>query len=280
MAGGFQDGIAQMDARLMTLLTGDDPAVFTLEHERGTSPYLITCDHGGRRLPRRLGKLGLPDSELGRHIAWDIGASALSRHVGSALDAFTIHQTYSRLVIDCNRDPAVETSIVTVSESTEVPGNKQVSEADRAARANEIFWPYHRRIAQALDERKAAGQPTVLIAMHSFTPVFKGVSRPWHVGVLYNRDPRFAHIMKALFEAEGDLVVGDNEPYAVGDASDYTIPVHGERRGLPHVEFEIRQDLIAGEAGQRAWADRLVRLMPEAYRRFSASRAINPRTLP
>jgi predicted N-formylglutamate amidohydrolase len=107
--------------------------------------------------------------------------------------------------------------------------------------------------------------------MHSFTPVFKGISRPWHVGVLYNRDPQFAHIMKALFEAEGDLVVGDNEPYAVGDASDYTIPVHGERRGLPHVEFEIRQDLIANEAGQRAWADRLIRLLPEAYRRLNAA---------
>ncbi len=260
-----------MDARLMTLLADDDAAVFTVEHENGKSPFFITCDHGGRRLPPRLGKLGLPDSELTRHIAWDIGASAVSRRTGAALDAFTIHQTYSRLVIDCNRDPAVETSIVTVSEATEVPGNRNLSEAERAARAHEIFWPYHGRIVRALDERKAAGRPTVLIAMHSFTPAFKGVSRPWHVGVLYNRDSRFAHIMKALFEAEGDLVVGDNEPYAVGDASDYTIPVHGERRGLPHVEFEIRQDLIAEEAGQRAWADRLIRLLPKAYRRLSAA---------
>jgi predicted N-formylglutamate amidohydrolase len=260
-----------MDARLRKLLAEDDPAVFTLEHEKGKSPFFITCDHGGRRLPHCLGKLGLPDGELARHIAWDIGASAVSRRIGDALNAFTIHQTYSRLVIDCNRDPAVESSIVTLSESTEIPGNKNLSAAERAARADEILWPYHGRIVRALDERKAAGHPTVLIAMHSFTPVFKGISRPWHVGVLYNRDPQFAHIMKALFEAEGDLVVGDNEPYAVSDASDYTIPVHGERRGLPHVEFEIRQDLIANEAGQRAWADRLIRLLPEAYRRLNAA---------
>jgi predicted N-formylglutamate amidohydrolase len=260
----------------MKLLGDEDPPVFTLEREKGKSPYFITVDHGGKVLARRLGKLGLPESELGRHIAWDIGASAVARRLGEALDAFTIHQTYSRLVIDCNRDPSVESSIVTLSESTEIPGNRNLGPAERRARAEEILWPYHRRIVQALDERKAAGRPTVLIAMHSFTPVFKGVSRPWHVGVLYNRDPEFSQIMKSLFEAEGDLVVGDNEPYAVSDASDYTIPVHGERRGLPHVEFEIRQDLIAEEAGQRAWAGRLARLLPEAYRRLTAGRSHKP----
>ena len=140
------------------------------------------------------------------------------------------------------------------------------------------MWPYHRRIVKALDERKASNRPTVVIALHSFTPVFKGVKRPWHVGVLYNRDARFAHIMKNLFEAEGDLVVGDNEPYAVSDASDYTVPVHGERRGLPHVEFEIRQDLIAEEAGQRAWAERLARLLPKAYARLGDNQTTRARS--
>jgi predicted N-formylglutamate amidohydrolase len=259
-----------MDASPMNLLSDDDPPVFSIDRPAGKSPYFITVDHGGRRLPRRLGDLGLSESERRRHIAWDIGAGVLATLLAEGLDAFAIHQTYSRLVIDCNRDPAVDSSIVSLSESTEVPGNRHLSPAQRRARADEILWPYHARIAQALDERQASRRPTVLIAMHSFTPAFKGVARPWHVGVLYNRDPRFAHIMKALFEAEGDLVVGDNEPYAVSDASDYTIPVHGERRSLPHVEFEIRQDLIAEEAGQRAWADRLIRLLPEAYRRLKA----------
>lgn len=261
-----------MGTQQMKLLAGDEPAVFTIERERGTSPFFITVDHGGKLLPKKLGKLGLPDSELVRHIAWDIGATAVGKRLAEALDAFTIHQTYSRLVIDCNRDPSVDTSIVTVSESTEIPGNRNLGDAERKARADEIMWPYHRRIVTALDERKASNHPTVVIALHSFTPVFKGVKRPWHVGVLYNRDVRFAHIMKDLFEAEGDLVVGDNEPYAVSDASDYTVPVHGERRGLPHVEFEIRQDLIAEEAGQRAWAERLARLLPIAYTELSETR--------
>lgn len=260
-----------MDATLMKLLTDDDPAVFSVEHEQGKSPFFITVDHGGRRLPKRLGNLGLPESELCRHIAWDIGASAVSRRLADALDAFTIHQTYSRLAIDCNRDPSVATSIVTVSETTEIPGNRDLSAAEREARANEILWPYHARIVEALDRRKAAGRPTVLVAMHSFTPAYKGAARPWHVGVLYNRDARFAHVVKALLEGEGDLVVGDNEPYAVGDATDYTIPVHGERRGLLHVEIEIRQDLIGEEKGQRAWAERLARLLPAAFRRLAST---------
>jgi predicted N-formylglutamate amidohydrolase len=270
--------MADINSEAARLLAEDELPVFTLEHETGKSPFVITVDHGGRALPRRLGTLGLPASDLDRHIAWDIGATGVGRLLGNALDAFTIHQTYSRLVIDCNRDPAVETSIVGISEATEIPGNRNLSAADCQARANEILWPYQRRIAQALDERKAANRPTVLIALHSFTPVFKGVWRPWHVGVLYNRDPRFALIMKALFEAEGSLTVGDNEPYAVGDASDYTIPVHGERRGLPHVELEIRQDLIAGEEGQRQWAERLARLLPLAWHSMNDHRVIQPRT--
>ncbi len=262
-----------MDAIATRLLEPDEPPVFRVEREQGASPFFLTCDHGGRRLPRRLGDLGLPASELERHIAWDIGASAVTSLLAAALDAFAIHQTYSRLAIDCNRDPSVETSIVTVSELTEIPGNRGLSAEARRMRAAEIFEPYHRRITAELETRKAGERPTVLIAMHSFTPVFKGVARPWHVGVLYNRDPRFAHALKALLEAEGDLVVGDNEPYAISDLSDYTIPVHGERRGLPHVEIEIRQDLIAETAGQRAWADRLARLLPEAWRRFPAAAA-------
>jgi predicted N-formylglutamate amidohydrolase len=255
------------------LLSETDPPVVTVENEPGASPFFLACDHGGRRLPASLDDLGLASSEFERHIAWDIGASAVSSLLARALDAIAIQQNYSRLVIDCNRDPAVETSIVTVSELTEIPGNRDLDADARRARVEEIFWPYHRRITAELDRRAAAGRPTVFIAMHSFTPVFKSVARPWHVGVLYNRDARFARALKALLESEGDLVVGDNEPYAVSDLTDYTIPVHGERRGLAHVEIEIRQDLIAGPAGQRAWAQRLARLLPEAWGRLSAAAA-------
>ena len=260
-----------MDPTTGKLLSDDEPPVLKVEHEQGASPFFLTCDHGGRRLPRRLGDLGLPGSELRRHIAWDIGASAVTSLLADALDAVAIHQIYSRLAIDCNRDPDVATSIVTVSELTEVPGNRGLSAAERKARELEIFWPYHRRVSAVLDRRLATGQPTVFIAVHSFTPVFKGMARPWHVGVLYNRDGRFAHALKALLEAEGDLVVGDNQPYAVSDLTDYSIPVHGEKRGLLHVEIEIRQDLIAEPAGQRAWAGRLARLLPAAWGKLAAA---------
>jgi len=180
------------------------------------------------------------------------------------LDATAVLQAYSRLVIDCNRDPGHATSIPEISELTEIPGNRGLPPQQREARRREIFDPYHDRIAALLDERQAAGRRTVLIAMHSFTPVFKGEPRSVQVGILYNRDDRLARVMLELLRAEPDLVVGDNAPYAITDTSDYTVPVHGERRGLPHVEIEIRQDLIAEPAGQAAWATRLARLLPVA----------------
>jgi predicted N-formylglutamate amidohydrolase len=250
----------------MKILEADEPAPVLISHPEGKSPFFIACDHAGRRMPRRLGTLGLPEHELERHIAYDIGAWAVSLRLADALDAFAIGQLYSRLVIDCNRAPGVPTSIVEISELTEIPGNFGLSDAERAARADEILWPYQNRIAAELDAR--AGRPTVLVAMHSFTPAYKGKARPWHAGVLFNRDDRFAAIMLDLLRRETGLVVGVNEPYAVTDLTDYTVPVHGERRGLPHVELEIRQDLIAAEDGQKRWAELFTRLLPEAYRRM------------
>lgn len=255
------------------LLAADEPFPVSIAHEKGTSPFFLTADHAGKLMPRRLGTLGLTDSEIARHIGWDIGIAGTSHVLADALDAFFIGQIYSRLVIDCNRDPSVPASIVEISESTEVPGNKGIGAADRKARQDELFWPYHNRISQELDRRKAAGLETFLISMHSFTPSFKGIARPWQVGVLYNRDRTFPGIVLQLLEAEGDLVVGDNQPYHVSDLSDYTIPVHGERRGLPHVEIEIRQDLIENEAGQRSWGERFARLLPEARRRYNSRRS-------
>jgi len=263
-AGESGRAIVAMDEPLITLLASDEPPPFSVSHAEGASPFFLTGDHAGKRLPRRLGDLGLPDSELQRHIAWDIGAAGLARALADRLDAFLILQTYSRLAIDCNRPVDVPSSIVTLSEATAIPGNRDLPPADAAARAAAIFWPYHDRIVAELERRRSAGRPTVLIAMHSFTPAFKGVARPWHVGVLYNRDARLARPLLDLLRGEGDLVVGDNEPYAISDDSDYGIPVHGERRGIPHVELEIRQDLIADAAGQRAWAARLARLLPAA----------------
>jgi predicted N-formylglutamate amidohydrolase len=247
------------------LLTADELAPVSVHNANGKSPFLIVVDHAGKLIPRALDRLGVPETECERHIAWDIGIAAVSRLVADALDATLVQQNYSRLVIDCNRTPGSETSIPEISELTQIPGNIGLSEARKAARVREIFRPYHDRIEAELDRRRQAGRSTALIAMHSFTPIFMGAARPWHAGLLYNRDPRFAEVLMTLLKRGNGFLVGDNEPYSVTDASDYTIPVHGERRGLIHVEIEIRQDLIAGESGQRVWGALLARLLPEAY---------------
>lgn len=246
------------------LLGIGDRDAFQVAHPEGASPYLLVCDHAGRRLPTSLGWLGVPLSELERHIAWDIGIAGVSKQLADRIDAFLILQNYSRLVIDCNRSPASPDSIVTISETTRVPGNEGLSPAAAEARGREIFHPYHDRIRAELDARQCSKRPSALVALHSFTPSFKGVKRPWHVGVLYNRDARLADVLLARLRAEAGLVVGDNEPYRVTDTSDYTVMVHGELRGIPYVEIEIRQDLIADERGQALWAERLARVLPQA----------------
>jgi predicted N-formylglutamate amidohydrolase len=244
------------------LLSEDDVAPLEVARPDGPSPFLIICDHAGRLIPRSLGALGLPAAELERHIAWDIGAAGVARRLGAALGAHTVWQRYSRLVIDCNRPLDAPDSIAPRSERTVIPGNQNVAPAAAEARAREIFHPYHDEIRAALDRRQAQERSTVLVAMHSFTPVYLEVPRPWQIGVLYNRDARVAKPLLRALRGEGDLVVGDNEPYAVGDLTDYSVVNHGERRKVPHVELEIRQDLIADERGQEAWAERLARLLP------------------
>lgn len=246
------------------LLADGEPAPFEVERSDGASPFVIICDHAGRRLPRALGSLGLGPEDLDRHIAWDIGARGVALGLAAELNAFVVCQRYSRLVIDCNRQLGHPGSIAASSERTPIPGNQVVAPAHAAARAQEIFEPYHARIRRELDRRDAAQRPAILIAVHSFTPIFLDVARPWHAGVLFNHDARIAEPLLRLLRAEGDLVVGSNEPYAVTDTSDYSINHHGVARDLPHVEIEIRQDLIAGESGQLAWARRLARVLPLA----------------
>ena len=235
----------------------------------GRSEFVFTVDHAGRALPRRLGNHGVPESELARHIGWDIGIAAVSERLSAALDAPAVMQLYSRLVIDCNRGHGVDSSVPVVSESTPIPGNRDLTVAELAMRREGLFVPYHAAIAGLLDRRAATGQRTVVVAMHSFTPIFKGVSRPMHVGVLFNRDPRLGRALLVLLRREPGLVCAENEPYAVSDATDYGIPTYGEQRGLLHVEMEIRQDLITDPAGQAEWAERLGRLLPAAAASFA-----------
>jgi len=248
------------------LLAPDEPATAIIERPEGRSCFVIAVDHASARIPRRLGTLGLAPEELERHIAWDIGALAVARRLSSELDAPLIAQSYSRLVIDCNRDPRVATSIPALSELTEIPGNQHLTAGEVAQRVREIFEPYHAAITAQLDARRAAGVRTLLIAQHSMTDVYKGVRRPMHAAVLYNRDRRFAGLVLERLRQEPGLTIADNEPYFVSDETDYTIPRHGEARGLPHVEIEVRQDLIRAEAGQREWAGRLTVALIDAER--------------
>jgi predicted N-formylglutamate amidohydrolase len=252
------------------LLAADEPPAVLETGRDGTSRFVIVVDHAGRRIPRRLKNLGLPAAELERHIAWDIGGLAVARQVAAALDASLLAQNYSRLVIDCNRDPKVASSIPRLSESVQIPGNMALSEAEIAARRAEIFDPYHDRLRALLDARQVTGRPTILVAQHTMTNIFAGARREMHAAVLYNRDRRFAGLVLESLRREAGLLIADNEPYFVSDETDYTIPRHGEARGLPHVEIEIRQDLVSDEAGQSAWAGRIAGALQAAEQDFIA----------
>ena len=227
------------------------------------SPFLIVVDHAARATPRALGRLGLAESAFDLHIAYDLGAGALAARLGKRLGATVISQTYSRLVIDCNRAPGAPGSIVEVSDGVAIPANAGLTARDAAARAQAIHAPYHRRIGEELAARAARGWRTVLLCQHSFTPAMAGVARPWHVGVLHLGDSAISAAMLALLRAEGDLVVGDNQPYAM-DGTDFTAPFHVRAYGCEMLELEVRQDLIAEPAGQAAMAARLAPLLERA----------------
>ena len=239
----------------------------------GRSPFVVAVDHAGRRIPKRLGNLGLPPSELERHTAWDIGALGVAMKVSAMLDAPLIAQEYSRLVIDCNRTPGSETSIPRMAETVEVPGNLDLSEDAIEARRSEIFEPYHARLRALLSERQAARQPTILVTQHTMTHILKGVKREMHAAVLYEHDRRFAVIVLEILRRNEKLLIAENEPYLV-QLTHYTVPHHAEARRLPYVELEIRQDLVTDEAGQAEWAHRIASALQDAERvyceRYSA----------
>ena len=239
------------------LLTGGDPAPFTLLNPDGRAELLLVCDHAGQDVPAALGRLGLDDAVLSRHVGWDIGAAAVTRLLAERLGAPAVLSTYSRLVIDCNRELDDPTSIPTISDGHVVPGNQELSADEKRARADACFWPYHRAIEAQLERATALGTAPAVLSIHSFTPQMQGVDRPWHIGVLWEDDPRLsAPLMAALAQRPG-LVVGDNEPYSGRDPEGFTLRHHAIPRGLAHVLIELRQDEIATEAGAEIFAEHL-----------------------
>ncbi|CAN5379229.1 N-formylglutamate amidohydrolase [soil metagenome] len=237
-----------------SLLAADDPSPFQIINPAGASSFLIICDHAGNLIPEKLGNLGLGGDELTRHIAWDLGASQLSERLANALDATLIRQTYSRLVVDCNRDPAAHDAIAPVSDGTVIPGNQNLSDSDRAARFAEIHEPYHSAIAAALGNK-------TIVAVHSFTPAMNNFARPWEIGILHHLgNTDFAlQVLAALNERLGNTV-GDNEPYAM-DGIDYTVPRHAYPAGLPYLEVEVRQDILSTPEGQSRISDLLTTVL-------------------
>ncbi len=242
----------------------DEPPPFELVNAGGKGRVILVCDHAGSRIPRRLGDLGVSRENRARHIAWDIGAAAVARRLSAILDAPLVLSVYSRLVVDCNR-PLDEFDAFTIqSEDVKIPGNEGISDHEREQRAAAFFWPYQQAVHRLVEERTAGGAVPVMVSVHSFTPSYHGRSRPWHIGVHYRWDDRFARLALAALRADGTLCVGDNEPYPLALNEDFTVPVHAERRGMPYALFEIRQDLISEDAGVEAWAGRLAALLSEA----------------
>ena len=261
----MSEGCADSTPTSNPLWGRDDPSPVDVTNPGGLSPFVLLGDHAGRAIPAALGDLGVPPAAMDLHIAWDIGVSRVGARLSPLLDAPFVQQRYSRLVIDCNRKPDAPDLAPAVSDGIAIPGNVGLSAADLAARKAAIYDPYQAAIAALLDDRAARGLTTLLVSLHSFTPVMQGFARPWRYGVLHRADSALSDRVLALLRAELGDAAGDNEPYAM-DGRDNTIPLHADARGLDYLELEIRQDLIADDAGQARVAGFVAEILAGAVR--------------
>lgn len=252
----------------LPLLAVDEPPPYAVVNPDGASPFLLLCEHASNRIPRALGDLGVSHAERQRHIAWDIGVSALSQHLSATLDAPLFMTNYSRLVIDCNRPLHVPSAIPEISETTPIPGNIGIGAAERRQRIETLFQPFAGAVARRLDLRQAQNLPTGVVGVHSFTPIYQGRSRPWHAGVLYGEAAAFGRALIAALEEETGLVIGDNEPYNIHPDEDYTVPVHADARGLPGLLIEIRHDLLATGEDVMRWGESMTACLLKVGHQF------------
>lgn len=247
------------------LLSEAEGSPVAVVNPAGRSPLLIVCEHASRRLPESLGTLGLSDEALSSHIAWDPGALAVSKELARLLDAQLVYQRFSRLAYDCNRPPEAAGAMPELSEIYEIPGNRALTASERESRTEALYTPFHRAVTDAIEARTARGQETVLVTMHSFTPVYMGHRRTVEIGILHDSDSRLAD---AMLDAAAGLAydIRRNEPYGPADGVTHTLIKHGLARDLRNVMIEVRNDLIRNEDGQRVMADLLARLLSEALR--------------
>lgn len=234
---------------------------FRLLRPEGSSRFVFFCDHASNFIPAHLHDLGLPASELERHIAWDIGAAGITETLSEIFDAPAILCNTSRLVIDCNRQLSAPDLIPECSDGTRIPGNCSLNESDKAIRIARWFQPYHDAGESILRERESNSFPTIVVSIHSMTACLAGQSRPWEIALSSHLDRSLTEPVLAALRRPGDVVVGDNQPYDLDPNVDYTIPFHAIRRGLPHLQVEFRQDLVADAKAQRDWAIRFAQAL-------------------
>ena len=262
--------VGEIAGPLPPLLGENDPPPYRVGNPRGRSPILLTCDHASHAVPASLGKLGVGSRDLKRHIGWDPGASEVTSRLSERFNATAILSGYSRLVIDCNRRPRSETSILTLSDGTPIPGNMGITAGEVERRIENLFKPYHYAISGALDRIRQGGMVPVFVAIHSFTPKLNGSSRPWHFGVLWDEDARIARPLIEALRADSDIIVGDNEPYSARDHFDFSQEFHASSAGLPSALVEIRSDLIQDQSGVEFYAELLGSAMETALASFQS----------
>src|SRR5262245_56777908 len=228
---------------------------FRLINEGGPSPIVNICDHASNRVPAAYDNLGLDRAAFDQHIAWDIGAAAISERLAERFQAPAVLAGASRLFIDCNRQLADPSLIPTASHGTEIPGNQDLSEAERERRWRGWHQAYHQAIRTVIHRKLKDGQDPIVLAMHSMTPVLRGIARPWQIAVCWSQDSRLSAPMLSALRARSGITVGDNEPYRLDAREDYSVPRHAMDRGFRHLQIEFRQDEVADAAGERRWAD-------------------------
>lgn len=238
---------------------GSGTATVGLENADGRGAFVIVCDHASNRFPPEFGFLGLSPAEREAHIAWDPGALGVARHLSGLLDAPLVYGNVSRLIIDCNRPLDAPDLIAEISETTTIPGNTALPESERRRRIAAVHEPFHRTVDDVVEDRLNAGRATTLIAIHSFTPTYRGVARPWEIGILFDRSRRIADVLIGGLKSAG-LNVGINQPYSPADRVYYTLSRHAEARGLDCAMIEIRNDLVRTSRAEAEWAERIGRI--------------------
>jgi predicted N-formylglutamate amidohydrolase len=236
----------------------------SIENRSGSSDYVLVCDHASNFIPEAYGDLGLSAEARVAHIAWDPGALGTAQEMSRLLDAPLVYPRISRLIIDCNRDHAAHDLIPAISETTRIPGNENLSEQDRKQRIELAHVPFHSAIETLVAERALAGKRSVIVSVHTYTPVYKGVSRPWEIGIIADKDRRLGDALIAALKAPGDLTVGDNEPYSPADGVYYTLTRHGESRGRACAMIEIRNTDVATPEAEKAWGQRLGKILADS----------------